>query len=105
MMLDLFIGKLNNSMEKKLYVGIDVSKGYGDFVMLDEQKQKQEPLFQLDDNIQGHEQLKQILGRYVQQGYKIYCGLESTGGYENRWIQQLLSWSQELPVQVARLNA
>lgn len=93
-------------MEKKLYVGIDVSKGYGDFVIFDEQKQQQESLFQLDDNIQGHEQLKQILGRYVQQGYnKIYCGLESTGGYENLWIQQLINWGEELSVQVARLNA
>lgn len=93
-------------MDKNLYVGIDVSKGYGDFVVFDDQKRQVEPLFQLDDNSEGHEQLQQILGRYVAQGYTtIYCGLESTGGYENRWIEQLLSWGQHLPLQVARLNA
>lgn len=93
-------------MDKKLYVGIDVSKGYADFWLLDEQRQQVEPLFQLDDNPQGHEQLKQLLARYVEQGYSgIYCGLESTGGYENRWIEQLIHCGQHLPLQVARLNA
>lgn len=93
-------------MDKKLYVGIDVSKGYADFHLLDEQRRQVEGLFQLDDNPEGHEQLKQILGGYVAQGYtNIYCGLESTGGYENGWIEQLLHSGQHLPLQVARLNA
>lgn len=93
-------------MEKQLYVGIDVSKGYADFVIFNHDKAQTEPVFQLDDNQQGHRQLESILTRYLEEGYQtIYCGAESTGGYENKWIDKLQNLSEIMPLKVARLNA
>ena len=36
------------------YMGIDVSKGCADFVILDSSKQRAEDNFQLDDTFAGH---------------------------------------------------
>ena len=36
------------------YLGIDVSKGYADFMILDRTKQPVEDSFQLDDTFSGH---------------------------------------------------
>ena len=36
------------------YMGIDVSKGYADFVILDAKKDVVEPNFQLDDTFGSH---------------------------------------------------
>lgn len=37
-------------MQTKGFLGIDVSKGYADFLLLDEHKQQMETGFQLQDN-------------------------------------------------------
>ncbi len=34
----------------------------------------------------------------------IYCGLESTGGYENNWYRTLAGITDQLPLKVARIN-
>ena len=36
------------------YLGIDVSKGYADFVILNDKKKAIEENFQLDDTFEGH---------------------------------------------------
>ena len=36
------------------YLGVDVGKGYADFVILNDKKQRIEENFQLDDTFQGH---------------------------------------------------
>ncbi len=74
-----------------MYVGIDVSKGYGDFVILDEKKHQQESLFQLDDNTQGHEQLKRSLKVMYSKDTKFIVVWKApeatkTGGYNNLGI-------------------
>ena len=62
-------------MVKEIFLGIDVSKGYADFIPLDD---KGEFSFQLTDNKAGHLLIKQ----WLDDGAKsIYCGVESTGGY------------------------
>jgi hypothetical protein len=38
------------------FIGIDASKGYSDFVMLNEKKQTVIDNFQLDDTFDGHAQ-------------------------------------------------
>jgi len=69
-------------MKSKAYLGIDVSKGYADFLLLDEDKQVLEQPFQLDDNKPGREKLGELINQWFDNGLKeLFCGVESTGGY------------------------
>ena len=88
------------------YMGIDVSKGYADFVILNQQKQPVMENFQLDDTFQGHSQLYEILERFLAEHKKatLYAAVESTGGFENNWYQALIGFQVLLPIQTARLN-
>lgn len=88
------------------YLGVDVSKGYADFVILDEFKHVREEHFTLDDTAKGHQGLFQILQFFCEQHQNavIFAAVESTGGYENNWYQALRSMGTVLPVKTARLN-
>ena len=88
------------------YLGIDVSKGYADFVILNQQKRPVKENFQLDDTFQGHSQLYEILERFLagHQKATLYAAVESTGGFENNWHQALIGFQASLPIQTARLN-
>lgn len=90
--------------ENVKYLGIDVSKGYADFCLLDCQKQLVDKVFQLDDNQQGHQILKGYLQQLVRSGHRVACGLESTGGYELNWLRLIRQLSKELSVEVFKLN-
>ena len=70
------------------YLGIDVSKGYADFVILNDKKQPIEANFQLDDTFDGHCHLYEILCTFCEDHPEcmIYAAVESTGGYENNWL-------------------
>ena len=46
------------------YLGIDVSKGYADFIILNSQKQVVVENFQLDDTFDGHCLLFELLSRF-----------------------------------------
>lgn len=94
--------KMNEENVK--YLGIDISKGYADFCMLDSEKRMMDPVFQLDDNRRGHEHLSQYLDQQVGTGAKIICGLESTGGYEQNWLNLLKKLSKRYPLEVYKLN-
>ncbi len=88
------------------YLGIDVSKGYSDFALLDKNKRPLEEVFQLDDTRSGHSKLKELLQQFIS-AHKITelcCGIESTGGFENNWYSALIEMSKSMPVKVARLN-
>jgi transposase len=88
------------------YLGIDVSKGYSDFVLVDKVSKQLEPVFQLDDNVSGHSKLLHLLEEFKTKhgldGFKAV--LESTGGYENNWVSFLSDAPAELNLQVARVN-
>lgn len=88
------------------YLGIDVSKGYADFVMLDRHKQKAEDSFQLDDTFEGHCLLYEMLCAFTQKhpDAVIYAAVESTGGYENNWFGALGRFQAALNLKAARLN-
>lgn len=88
------------------YLGIDVSKGYSDFVILNEKKQTVESSFQLDDNFEGHNQLFRFLSKFFTEhsGSKLFAAVESTGGYENNWYNLLHKYQAQLNLSVARLN-
>ncbi len=93
-------------MVKKGFLGIDVSKGYADFVLFDEQCRVLEALFQLSDTIQGRKELKRLIVGWQEQGLEeLYCGVESTGGYENNWHSLLKGLQTKGGIWVSRLNA
>jgi transposase len=92
-------------MDKKGYLGIDVSKGYADFLLLSNESQVMEEGFQLQDNKEGRQKLKELIAKWQKQGLEeLYCGVESTGGYENNWYGYLKSISKENRVFVCRIN-
>ena len=93
------------------YLGGDVSKGYCDFVIINEDKEVIEENFQLDDNITGHKELEKVLKAFLKQNPTsvIYAGVESTGGYENNWYNMLKNLplaesSVGMKISVARVN-
>ena len=90
---------------KKYFVGGDVSKGYCDFIILDKTTKVIEPIFQLDDTSTGYKSLKQILKKLSRDDQTIiFIGFESTGGYENKWIEAIYSYESTMNLQVTRLN-
>jgi len=92
-------------MERKGFLGIDVSKGYADFLLLDPDSNVMEDGFQLTDCKAGREKLKEIIAGWQQQGLEeLYCGVESTGGYENNWFSYLRSGFKDKRVYVCRIN-
>lgn len=88
------------------YMGIDVSKGYADFVILDAKKNVVEPNFQLDDTFSSHCKLFEILKRFFDSHSEavLFAAVESTGGYENNWLHSLSGFQGALNIRSARLN-
>jgi transposase len=91
----------------KYFLGGDISKGYGDFIILDDQKAVSEQHFILDDTADGHQQLHQVVKNFFTNhpNAVLYAAVESTGGYENNWYKLLTSMGNVMPVKTARLNA
>ena len=93
-------------MNKKYFMGIDVSKGYADITVLDSRKRIVEENFQLDDTFEGHNKLFEILSNFLKQhpDSKLFTAVESTGGYENNWFTTLHKLQYQMNLSVARLN-
>lgn len=93
-------------MENKFYLGIDVSKGYADFTIVDSSKKVVEDNFQLDDTFEGHQQLFKILKGFFEKNPQshLFAGVESTGGYENNWFDSLHKFQSQFNISAARLN-
>jgi transposase len=88
------------------YLGIDVSKGYADFMIINSKKQPVVQAFQLDDTFEGHKTLYNTLSRFMAKhdDATLFAGMESTGGYENNWHHALIQFQGSLNIQTARLN-
>ncbi len=88
------------------YLGIDVSKGYADLVIMDEHKLTIEENFQLDDTFKGHCHLHEILDLFFKShpDSVLYAAVESTGGYENNWFDTLVNFQNSMNIHTARLN-
>ncbi len=99
-----FIGEV--FMEQNFYLGIDVSKGYADFVILSKDKTVKEENFQLDDTFEGHNQLYEILSGFITRYPEaiLFAAAESTGGYENNWLGYLNKCQSKFQLSVARIN-
>ena len=88
----------------KGYLGIDVSKGYADFILLSEELAELESCFQLDDSSKGHAALIDWITVSLKkhQLTELRCGLESTGGFEDNWFSLLLRLGDQLPELLVR---
>jgi len=93
-------------MKIKYFMGCDVSKGYADFIILDETKKCIENNFQLDDTFAGHNCLYERLSNFFDNRpeSQLYTAVESTGEYENNWYQAMRQFQGTLSIKVARLN-
>lgn len=93
-------------MKKTVFIGIDVSKGYADFVFIDSNQEKVMDNLQFDDNSSGHDGLGKLLKDYcsLNTETEFLCVVESTGGYERNWCNYLLNLSESLPVKVGMIN-
>lgn len=91
---------------QKYFLGIDVSKGYADFVVLNDQKHVVVDNFQLDDTFVGHNLLYQRLDRFFKDHpqAQLHAAVESTGGYENNWFSNLLKFKTIFNLKATRLN-
>lgn len=93
-------------MNSQGFLGIDISKGYADFLLLDENSKVLEEGFRLSDTKAGRQKLKELIEGWQAQGLKeLRCGVESTGGYENNWHFFLKGLQSHGSVYVSRLNA
>jgi len=88
------------------YLGCDVSKGYADFIILDREKKIIEPVFQLDDTFEGHNQFYRFLQVFFKQysGSTLFSAVESTGGLENNWLSLFKKLSDIMNIKSTRIN-
>ena len=88
------------------YLGIDASKGYADFTILNHHKDIVLKNFQLDDTFAGQSCLYEKLCNFYKEHPQsiIYAAIESTGGYENNWYNFLFKAKDKLNLKVTRLN-
>lgn len=88
------------------YLGCDVSKGYADFLILDSSKKTVEPVFQLDDTFEGHNQLYRFLDDFFNHhsGATLFSAVESTGGLENNWLALFKRLSDIMNIKSSRIN-
>jgi transposase len=92
--------------KNEFFMGCDVSKGYSDFVVLDDKENVIEKTLQLDDTFEGHSTLSGFLSAFFKTHEQsvLYVGIESTGGYENNWFELMLRLREVFNLKVTRLN-
>ena len=90
----------------EFYLGCDISKGYGDFIIMDSKKNIVESAFQLDETFEGHNELINVLTNFFKSHPNsiIYAGVESTGGLENNWLNLFYKLGNILNIKAARIN-
>jgi transposase len=91
---------------ERFYLGIDVSKGYADSVIIDKNKKIVEHNFQFDDTHEGQNKYYSLLKKFTEDhpNSEILAAVESTGGYENNWYNFLCKFRDVFNIQIARLN-
>jgi transposase len=93
-------------MSNPIIVGVDVSKGYGDFLVIDSNRKVLENLFQLDDTRAGHDRLTELLIQLkkTHKSTRILLVVESTGGLEDNWLRLAKDTKLASFVEPYRLN-
>jgi transposase len=89
-----------------LYVGADISKGYADFCVVDEDGDMVRE-FQLDDTRRGHDRMAGIVRGMAEDmsgDEELLLGMEATGGLESNWLGLLEKLNDEIELAVYRIN-
>jgi len=91
---------------KTAYLGVDVSKGYADFVLIDEDMQQLADPTQLDDTTKGYKKCEQWLRKSITKHglTQIRAAVESTGGLENNWLASFKTMLSGFDLSMIRLN-
>jgi len=89
----------------KAFIGIDVSKGYMDACLVNEEGKVVEHYEKLYECREHHDLLVEHFKDILDKGYSsVHCGLESTGGYENNWFRTISDNNFDGRVSVVRIN-
>jgi len=76
----------------KIFIGIDVSKGFADFTILDGNGKQLMNTFKILDNNDGYLKLLDIITKLKSKDNpSIYAAMEVTGNYETHWFNLLSS--------------
>ena len=91
---------------QRFYLGIDASKGYADFVILDANKVIVQRNFQLDDTFKGHCCLTERLRLFFKEHpeAELSAAIESSGGYEKNWLNTLDTYRSLWNIRTARVH-
>lgn len=80
---------MENQMNK-IFLGLDVSKGYADLTVIDDNGKIITPSLRLPDNNSGYiSLLKLVSDLKTDPNTLCYAGMESTGGFETHWFNLL----------------
>lgn len=82
--------------------GLDASKGYCDFSLILSGNDLNNRKMNFIDNQSGLNEIKKVLSQSLLSLDKIYLAIESTGGYENNWYNQLVCFDKR--VEMFRIN-
>lgn len=90
---------------KTLYLGMDVSKGYADLVILNDAHSVLEQ-GRFDDTSLGHASVSALVGACLRRtnAEKMLVGVESSGGLEQNWAAMFHALSNTYPLTIYRLN-
>ena len=91
---------------KKVYFGLDVSKGYCDVAILYDGEKQPSKIMQVDDHPIGWERIKEEMEGIVKKEpeIRIKLGLEHTGGYQRRWTNYFVKQKEKLPIEVYEVS-
>ena len=91
---------------KKVYFGLDVSKGYCDVAILYDGEKQPSKIMQVDDHPVGWERIKTEMEAIVKKDpeIRIKLGSEHTGGYQRRWTNYFVKQKEELPLEVYEVS-
>src|SRR4030042_7219608 len=86
--------------------GLDVSKGYANIGIINEQGIQLKETFLIDDTKEGHEAFKESIKWAVKlnEDGVIKIGMESSGGYELNFLNLCFNMQEEYNLLVYRLN-
>lgn len=89
-----------------LSIGLDVSKGYTNVGILNEEGIQLRETFLIDDTYEGHKKFEEIIecASKINKGDTIKIGMESTGGYEINFFNFCNKIKEKYNLSVYRLN-
>lgn len=88
------------------FLGVDVSKGYADFVLLGQDFRLLSDPVQFDDTVKGYKTCQKWLLKCIRSFdlLQIRGAVESTGGLENNWLASFEKMLPDFDLKVVRLN-